>query len=159
MRPSAPVSWPEIHDLEVREEYPAAIDALEARLAADPEDREAVRRLGFNLWYAVAEEGRIRHPIPAKEYATRFVALYRQYADRLADDADFCWAFGLGLSLFPFHFSGATDAAGQRLIETEGNQLLDRARSLAPMWAELPRGADLSPLKGRGIFASYYNVA
>ncbi len=155
----ATLSWSQIHDLEIGEEYPAAIDALEARIAADPQDAEAVRRLGFNLWYAVAEESRIRNPIPAKEYATRFMALYRQYADQLSQDADFCWAFGLGLSLFPFYFCNAKDEAGHRLVEAEGNQLLDRARSLEPMWAELPEAPDLSRLKGRGIFASYYNVA
>ena len=159
MQRCAAYTWREIHDLEVGEEYPEAIDALEARIAANPQDAEAVRRLGFNLWYAIAEEGRICNPIPVKEYATRFMTLCRQYADQLSEDADFCWAFGLGLSLFPFYFSSAMDEAGQRLIEAEGNRLLDRARSLDPMWAELPHVGNLSRLKGRGIFASYYHVA
>lgn len=159
MRSDAILSWSEIHRLEVGEEYPAAIDALEARLAADLLDIEAVRRLGFNLWYAVAEDSRIRNPIPAKEYAARFNELHRQYVHRFSDDADFCWAFGLGLSFYSFHLSGTTDEAGRRILESEGYRLLDRARSLDPMWAELARGTDLSRLRGRGIFASYYNVA
>lgn len=42
--------WSKIHELEVGEEYPLALDALEERLRADPFDPEAVIRLGFNLW-------------------------------------------------------------------------------------------------------------
>ena len=149
--PAEPPSWPHIHDLEVREDYPAAIDALEARLATNPEDHEAVRRLGFNLWYAVIEQTRMRKVLPLEEYARRFMELYRAYADQLTDDADFCWAFGLGMSMFWYNFPGAT--------EEEGNGLLQRARSLDPIWAHLEGGTDLSRLKGRGIFAAYYNVA
>lgn len=39
------LSWERIHELEVREDYPAAIDALEERLGAIPSDKEAVIRL------------------------------------------------------------------------------------------------------------------
>ena len=66
--PADPPSWPHIHDLEVREDYPAAIDALETRLAIDPEDHEAVRRLGFNLWYAVIEQTRMGKDLPVQAY-------------------------------------------------------------------------------------------
>jgi hypothetical protein len=148
-----PPSWPRIHEFEVREDYPAAIDALEARLAADPLDPEAVRRLGFNLWYAVVEQRRMGKDLPVEEYATRFMQLYRQYAHALADDADFCWAFGLGMSLFWHDFPGAT--------EEEGNRLLDRARLLEPFWRSLGQPnieQDMSRLRDRGIFAAYYNV-
>ena len=152
MRHTAEPSWPHIHELEVREDYPAAIDALEARLAADPADYEAVRRLGFNLWYAVVEQMRMGKELPVGDYARRFMELYRRYATELAKDADFCWAFGLGMSLFWFNFPGAS--------EEEGNQLLDRARQLDAMWARLyEQGTDLSRLQHRGIFAKYYNVA
>ena len=48
-----PLMLDQIHELEVREDYPTAIDALEERVRADPSDREAVIRLGFNFWYAV----------------------------------------------------------------------------------------------------------
>jgi hypothetical protein len=76
--------------------------------------------------------------------------LFRHYRDPLAQDADFCWAFGLGMSLFWYDFPGAT--------EEEGNRLLEHARRLDPMWDQLERGGDLSRLKGRGIFAAYYNT-
>jgi hypothetical protein len=139
--------------LEVGEEYPAAIDALEARLAIDPEDHEAVRRLGFNLWYAVVEQMRMGKELPVEDYARRFMELYRQYADQLADDADFCWAFGLGMELFWFELPGAT--------EEEGTRLLDRARATDPFWERFGQGVghDTSRLRNRGIFAAYYNVA
>ena len=146
-----PPSWPDIHDLEVREQYPEAIDALESRLAADPAEAEAVIRLGFNLWYAVAEDSRMYKSLPVEPYAGRFMDLYNRYSAALANNADFCWAFGLGMSLFWFYFPGAT--------EEKGNQLLERARTLEPRWAHLfEQGVDLSRLKGRGIFSSYYNV-
>ncbi|MEX0700893.1 MAG: hypothetical protein WD069_02245 [Planctomycetales bacterium] len=146
-----PLPWPVIHDLEVAEDYPAAIDALEDRLAADPYDREAVIRLGFNLWNVVVEEPRFRNRLPAERYAQRFMELFRAHAEELSSDADFCWAFGLGMSMFPYYFPGAT--------EELGNQLLDRARSLDPFWATLDEpGKDWSRLKGRGIFAAYYAV-
>lgn len=54
-----PLTLDEIHLLEVREDYPAAINALEDRVGADPSDSEAVIRLGFNLWYAVVEDMRM----------------------------------------------------------------------------------------------------
>ena len=154
MRHTAEPSWPHIHDLEVHEDYPAAIDALEARLAAHPTEYEAVRRLGFNLCYAVVEQMRMGKALPVQDYATRFMELFRQYADQLADDADFCWAFGLGMSLFWHDFPGAT--------EEEGHRLLDRARSLDPFWAhvhEPDAQRDLSRLQNRGIFSAYYHVA
>jgi hypothetical protein len=149
-----PPSWPVIHDLEVREEYPGAIEALESRVAANPEDREAVIRLGFNLWYAVVEQMRMGKPLPTKQYAKRFMDLYGCYSTNLADSADFCWAFGLGMSLFPHDFPGAS--------AEEGDKLLGRARSLDSFWAQFSEpGAevDMAPLRNRGIFTAYYNVA
>lgn len=147
-----PPPWSHIHDLEVRYEYPAAIDALEARLAAEPNDREAVVRLGFNLWYAVVEACPMGKHLPVERYAQRFMELFRDYAARFSDDADFCWAFGLGMSLFWFDFPGAT--------EVEGHRLLNRAKELDPFWSRIhDEGADLSRLRNRGIFAAYYRVA
>lgn len=149
--PVAPPSWSTIHGLELREEYPAVIDALEARLAANPAETEAVIRLGFNLWYAVVEQMRMGKELPVERYADRFMGLFHLYSDKLADNADFCWAFGLGMNLFWFDFPGAT--------EQEGNRLLERARHIDPFWARLHEpGSDLSRLRERGIFAAYYNV-
>ena len=147
-------SWPTIHDLEVHEEYPAAIDALECRVAADPEDSEAVIRLGFNLWYAVVEQLRMGKPLPTAQYAKRFMDLYERYSTTLADSADFCWAFGLGMSLFHHDFPGAS--------AEEGEKLLGRARSLDAFWARFTEpGAevDMARIRNRGIFTAYYNVA
>src|SRR5687768_9471435 len=89
------LSWPEIHNLEMGEDYPAAIDALEERLRADPSDQEAVIRLGFNLWYVVEGSicGRIQKSLPTERYAIRFMDLFHEYT-RFESNADFCWAFG-----------------------------------------------------------------
>jgi hypothetical protein len=57
-------SWQEIHALEVSEDYPAAIDALEERLREEPDDAEAVVRLAFNLWYVVAERDGLGTQLP-----------------------------------------------------------------------------------------------
>lgn len=149
-----PPSWLHIHELEVCEDYPAVMDALEARLAADPADYEAVRRLGFNLWYAVIEQRRMGKELPVEQYASRFMELYREYAQRLVNDADFCWAFGLGISMFWYKFPGAT--------EDEGKGLLERARALDPFWKRFGQPGveqDMSRLRNRGIFAAYYHVA
>lgn len=142
------LSWQHIHELECREAYPDAIDALELRLASNPNDPETVIRLGFNLWFAVEGDLRMRKNLPVEQYAARFMELLKLHAEQLNDNADFCWAFGLGISMFWFLFPGAT--------EEQGKQLLDQARSLDPFWANL--GSDLSRLKGRGIFERYYNV-
>jgi len=144
-------SWHEIQELETSEAYPEAIDALEERLASNPEETEAVIRLGFNLWYAVAEGTRLGRNKRFGDYPERFTVLLERYGEKFRDVADFCWAYGLGIQLFWFHFP--------RMTEEQGNELLNRARALDPFWASLFRpGADLSRLKGRGIFARYYNV-
>lgn len=157
------------------EEYPLALDALDERLRADPCDPEAVIRLGFNLWYAVVENDRLGTHLPTDQYAIRFMELFTRYKDRLADNADFCWAFGLGMSLFWYEFPHATEALG--------NALLARAQQLDPFWKRLMRQENvwfrwlwrLSPrlyrlctrrkcaeeaqrLRSRGILASYYGV-
>jgi hypothetical protein len=145
------LSWPHIHELEMIEAYPDAIDALEARLAVAPNDPETVTRLGFNLWFAVVEDTRMARHLPVEHYAARFMQLFHRHGERLKGNADFCWVFGLGMSLFWFYLSGVT--------EEQGKSLLDRARALDPFWANFQKpGADLSRLKGRGIFERYYNV-
>ena len=149
------LSWSEIHELEVREDYPAAIDVLEERLRADPDDREAVIRLGFNLWIATTEAMRMQKSLPTELYAARFVELFRQYRSRLETNADFCWAFGLGISLDWFDFPGTDQALG--------NALMERARELDPFWRRIYQADGQAELaerfRGRGIFASYYGVA
>ncbi len=149
------LTWSHLHDLEVREDYPAAIDALEARLRADPAEREAVIRLGFNLWYAVVEADRMQKRLPTAAYAARFMELLRLYQSEMQDDADFCWAFGLGISLFWFDFPEADEAMGLALVR--------RAEEIDPfyrrMFGAAAQGELAERFRGRGILAKYYAVA
>lgn len=145
------LSLADIHKLEVAETYPNAIDQLEKRIAEGYTDSETVIRLGFNLWYAVAEESRLKLPIPSEAYRSRFVGLWQDYQSRLNDDPDFCWAFGLGVSLFAHEFDSISEA--------EGDELLARAAQLDPFYRGQFDSADLSVrFTGRGIFESYYNT-
>lgn len=137
--------------MEVREDYPAVIDALEERLRAHPSDRETVVRLGFNLWYAVVEVIRMQKPLPIEHYAVRFMELFHKYRSHFETDADFCWAFGLGMSLFPLEFPGAD--------ETLGEALLERAREQDPFWRRMQHDEMIERFRGRGIFAKYYAAA
>lgn len=147
-----PLSLQQIHELEVAEEYPAVIDALEERLRVDPTDVETVIRLGFNLWYAAHEHIRMGKKLPVEEYARRFMELFEQYRATLIDNADFCWVFGLGMYLFWFEFPGATEELGASLME--------RACKLDKFWVNPDADAEekMRRFKGRGIFASYYNA-
>jgi len=154
------VTWKQHHQLEVAEDYPSAIDALEARLREDPNDVEAVIRLAFNLWNVAVEWYRVGVDEGlAEQYAARFMQLYQQYKERLSGNADFCWALGLGIQLFWFELPGAT--------EQLGNDLLDRAGELDSFYARMQRGGDAGAtqdkiarrFRGRGILALYYAVA
>ena len=149
-----PLAWNEIHHLEMEESYPAAIDALEARLQADPDDAEAVIRLGFNLWYAAHEMDRMQKALPKEAYATRFMELLGAYGQRLAGNADFCWAFGLGISLFWFEFPGADEATGEALLAQA--KLLDPFYS---HWFSVGQERIAERFRGRGILAAYYAIA
>jgi hypothetical protein len=145
----------EIHNLEIQEQYPRAIDELECFLQVDPRNSEIVTRLGFNLWLAVVEAERMGVQVPMDAYATRFVELLRQYEPIFPDNADFCWAFGLGIELFWFHFPG--------MSEEDGKALTTKARRLDTFWARFHDGSitqeELAQrLAGRGALAKYYDV-
>lgn len=146
-----PARWDQIHELEIGQDYPAAIDALEERLQQHPLEREAVIRLGFNLWYATHEEALMRKDLPTERYASRFMELLREHRSQMDDDADFCWAFGLGLSLFWFEFPGADEHLGEALLA--------RAKKLDPFYDRMDQEAMSARFCGRGIFASYYAIA
>jgi hypothetical protein len=146
-----PLLWKQIHELEVLEDYPAAIDALEDRLRQPPLEGEAVVRLGFNLWYATHEEARMRKGLPTERYASRFMELFREHRSQMEGDPDFCWAFGLGLSLFWFEFPGADEGLGEALLA--------RAKELDPFYARMDQEEMRARFRGRGIFASYYAIA
>ena len=108
-------------------------------------------RLGFNLWYAAHEDLRMCKGLPVERYAARFMELFRQYQSQMNGDPDFCWAFGLGISLFWFEFPGATEALGEAL--------LSRAKELDPFYGRLDQEEMQRRFFGRGIFAKYYGVA
>ena len=146
------LSWDQISELELAQRYPETIDALEQRLREFPQEAEAVIRLGFNLWYVVAEQGTIGGNLPFEQYAIRFMKLFNDYGEMLGDHADFCWVFGQGIQMFFFYFPGATEELGTRLIE--------KACQLDPMWSAFWRNPppDTSRLRGRGIFQIYCTI-
>jgi hypothetical protein len=143
--------WNQIHELEVGEDYPAAINALEDRLQRHPVEGEAVVRLGFNLWYAAHEDARMHRGLPTERYASRFMELFREHRPQMEGDPDFCWAFGLGLSLFWYDFPGADESLGETL--------LTRAKELDPFYARMDPQEMRVRFRGRGIFARYYAIA
>jgi hypothetical protein len=144
-----------IHELEISQVYPKAIDELELRLEENPNDNETVIRLGFNLWYAITENDRMGTQLPTEQYASRFMQLFHQYHDVLKDNADFCWAFGEGMKMDWYYFPGATEELGQSLID----QACRLDNFYKRFWKDLPKDALVERFKGRGILASYYNVA
>src|SRR5204863_6506912 len=122
-----PMNLNEIHNLEMREDYPAVIDALEERLKAYPNESETVLRLGFNLWYAVVANDRLKKDLPIDKYAARFTELYEATKEAFIENADYCWAFGLGISMFYYFFPNVS--------EEEGKALLNRAKEKDKFWA------------------------
>jgi hypothetical protein len=148
-----------IHCLEVDEDFRGAIKALEERLMEFPEDPETVIRLGFILWLTASNFGRIDIPENfERECGSRFVSLYDKYESKLSENADFCWAFGLGMSLFGECLPGASGELGEFLLA--------KAKTLDPFWknllgeSERKLGEDeiRKKLQGRGALASYYGV-
>lgn len=150
--------------LEVAEDYPAAIAVLEHLLQEDPDNTEAVVRLGFDYWLAIAETDRLRLQVPVKQYAKRFMELLGQYEASLGGQADFCWAYGLPLMLHYYYFANdGTDASELDSLRSIGERLLDKAAGLDGFYATLRDGAatqeDLARrFRGRGSLARYYGV-
>ena len=163
------LSLEEIHGLEITESYPQAIEALEERLGAFPDEEETIVRLGFNYWLLAEESERIDPTLPAEEYAERFMKLFRAHEKTLSNNADFCHAFGLGMSLFWWLYPGAT--------ERKGKALLERAARLDPFYRRIITPISLFPrwrwrtgrhpsreefaerFAGRGVLAKYYGVS
>lgn len=139
-----PTKLEEIHELEVNECYPEVIEALEERVSADFEDWESVIRLGFNLWYAIVENDRLQLNLPVEKYAPRFMDLLHEYTPKMSDNADFCWAYGLGLDLFPHLFPDATPELGKELMK--------RAREIDSFYAAFGDQPSIQKrFGGRGI--------
>lgn len=158
----------EIHELEVTESYPAAIDALEERLKTHPAEEETVVRLGFNCWL-VAEEGeRIDPTLSTEQYAERFMELFRTYKDTFSESADFCFAFGLGMSLFWYLYPGATERQGKALLKRASKldsfykTIITPISTFARWRYRTGRHASQEALarrfSGRGVLAKYYAV-
>jgi hypothetical protein len=143
-----------IHEMEINERYPEAIDALESALEEQPSCGVAAR-LAFNLWFVYIESFGFPQSLPFEQYRKRFVSLYRQYRDRCWNCADFCWACGLGISMFGYHFD---------IAQEEGDRLLQRATELSEFWARMSQQEASEDemrryLAGKGIFECYYNVS
>jgi len=161
---TARTSWADIAEREEAEDYPAAIAALEHLLEEDPENTEAVVRLGFNYWLAIAETDRLRLQVPVKQYAKRFAELLEQYEASLGAQADFCWAFGLPLMLHYYYFGDdGTDASELNNLRSIGERLLHRAAGLDRFYPTLRDGAATQEelarrFRGRGSLARYYGV-
>ena len=124
-----------IHELECKEDYPAAIDELEEYVRINPNSAEAVIRLGFNLWYAVEGADRMRKTLLREKYSARFMELFNTYRNILWNNSDFCHSFGLGLNLFYYYFvPDAKDIKVLKSYELLGKRLLRRARKIDPFW-------------------------
>lgn len=162
----------QIHELEIKESYPDAIEALELRLNAYPNEEETVVRLGFNYWLVAVEGERINPTLPAKEYAQRFMNLFHQYEFKFKESADFCFAFGLGISLFWYFYPGATEQLGKDLLKRAAkldgfyNWTVSPLRWFAKFkWIRRrykfhPSQEELScRFRGRGVLARYYGAA
>lgn len=151
-------SWEEIRELELRRRYPEAITALEKRLSDNTDfEEEVVVRLGFDLWLVVVDaHEKNKWEEPYTSYALRFVELLRIFRRRLYGNADFCWAFGLGIKMFWHNFPG--------LSKEEGESLMKRAESLDGFWARflVSGGGGVTQeemrekFRGRGVFEEYY---
>ncbi len=158
------LSWDEIYNLEVDYKYPAIIEALEERLKENPNDKEAVIRLGFHYWYITAEYRCLGINIPWEQYTARFRELLETYKETLGNDADFCFSYGLGLDLFYYHFvPDATDVKSVKAYESLGKKLLKKAASLDPFYKKFNKSKATQEevaqhFSGRGCFLKYYNV-
>lgn len=156
--------WDEITERENGQEYPVAIALLERLLGADPNATEAVVRLGFDYWLAMAEADRLGLDVPVQTYARRFLALLKQHEESRNEPADFCWAYGLPLSLHYYYFAtDGTNAAELESHKAHGERLLERAAALDGLYAKLQAGEATQEevaerFRGRGSFAGYYGV-
>lgn len=157
-------SWDEIYVLEVNYKYPTIIEALEERLKENPDDKEAVIRLGFHYWYITAEYRCLDLNIPWEQYTARFRELLETYKDTLGNDADFCFSYGLGLDLFHYHLvPDANDVNSLKAYESLGKKLLKKAESLNPFYKKFNKSKVTQKeiaqhFSARGCFLKYYNV-
>lgn len=144
--------WDRIGSLEKTGEHNRAIKSLEEVLLQHPGDEEAVIRLGFHYWYVTVEHDLLQVDRSAEDYGRSFMQLFRQYEAALSHHADFCWAFGLGMSMFWFEFPGATKEVGDRLLA--------KAKELDEFWRKFPNVSlkeEIAKYGDRGIWTYYYS--
>ena len=124
-----PRDWEDISRHEMAEEYPVAIAELERFLGENPNDKEAVIRLGFDYWLGIVDADRLNvRGSQASSTARRFMALLRQKEKELGQVADFCWAYGLPLSLHYYYFAiNGFDASEVEALRAKGERLLYNA--------------------------------
>lgn len=159
------LSWDKIYYLEINEKYPEAINAIEDKLKETPGNAETVIRLGFNLWFAIVEDDRMKLNLPIEQYANRFMELLNEYRSKLQDNADFCFSYGLGLSSDYYRFvKNANDIKELKKCEKLGKDILKRASKIDSFYKKVIKGKvskdELSEhFKGRGCFERYFNIS
>jgi hypothetical protein len=158
------LSWDEIYILEANYKYPDIIDALEERLKENPDDKEAVIRVGFHYWFITVEYDCLKVKIPFEQYTARFRELLETYKDKFGNDADFCFSYGLGLDMFYYNFvPDAKDIKSLKAYESLGKKLLKKTASLEPFYKKFRKRKatqeDIAQhFSGRACFLKYYNI-
>ena len=137
------LKWQKISELESVGDHKQAVEAIQTRLIENPDEAEAVIRLGLNLWYALDS----LPPQEARDWAEWFMVLFARHHRPLGGNADFCWAFGKGMCRHWPELPGASEALGRSLVQ--------RAAALDPFWARIESGTlqegDAQRLEGRGL--------
>ena len=102
--------------------------------------------------------------ISITKYAERFVELLHIYRPKFGDNPDFCFSFGLGLSMFYYYFVPQCDQKHLDEYEALGKELLNKAQQLNPLYKKLSDGK-ITPLELQQLFsnrmclAKYYGIA
>ena len=157
-------SWEEIYNLEITEQYPAAIEAIEERLKSNSEKEEGVIHLGFLYWLGIVEDERLNLNVSFQQYAARFRELLNTYQSVFDNNADFCFSYGFGLSMDYYYFArDAKDTKELNLYESLGKSLLEKAKRLSPFYKKLLNGKvsqqEISQhFAKRGCFLKYYSI-
>jgi len=157
-------TWEDIYNLEITQQYPDAIVAIEERLQLNSSENEAIIRLGFLLWLGIVEKDRLELNISQQSYAKRFRELLNANRSNYDNNADFCFSFGYGLSIDYFYFvEDAKDINELKSYESIGKTLLEKAMELDPFYSKLLKGEitqkEISEhFVNRGCILKYYGI-
>lgn len=155
-------SWEEIFNLEINGQYSVAIEAIEGRLKSDPEEKESVIRLGFLYWLGLCQDIELHLGIHFQQYTERFRELLNTYQSAFKDNADFCFSYGLALSLDYYHFAiDGTNAKELNFYKSMGEALYKNAMKLDQFYMKLSKGKAsqgeiADHFANRGCFLRYY---